>query len=107
MDTNNDIISTEDIDEDIEYSLNNTPGKKVSAQVDTYNERMNTSFPDYDDTPIQDIRGMSNQRQDSDDSSDDLNQHDLLSIQNRLFYQAASGNQQDNQRQSNTREDQN
>ena len=91
----------------IVYSLNDTPGKEVSAQVDNYNERMNTSFQEYDDTPIQDSRGMSNQRQDSDGSSDDLNQHDLLSIQNRLFYQAASGNQQDNQRQSNTREDQN
>jgi hypothetical protein len=68
---------------------------------------MNNSPPVYDDTPIQDGRGMSNQSQDSDDSNDELNQRDLLSIQNRLFHQAASGNQQDNQQQGNTGENRN
>jgi hypothetical protein len=101
---NNYRISTGDMDESIDYSLNDTPGREVSDQINKYNERMNNSPPVYDDIPIQDGRRMSNQSQDSDDSNDELNQRNLVTIQNRLFHQAASGNEQDNQQQENTGE---
>ena len=59
---------------------------------------MNNSSPEYDDTPRQDIRRLSDP-QDSDNSREEFGQRDLISIQNRLFYQAANGNQPENQRQ--------
>ena len=44
IDTTNGIRSTEVIECDMYDSMNDTPGKDVSNQVDSYNEKMNTSF---------------------------------------------------------------
>ena len=93
----NDKISTTEMNESVEYSLNDTPGKDISNQINEYNERMNRSFPDYDDTPRQGEQDLSIQIHDSDDSKEVFNQQDLLSIQNRLFHQAASGVEPSNQ----------
>ena len=71
IDTTKDIRSTEVIEGDRDDSMNDTPGKDVSDQVDNYNERMNTSFPEYDDTPRQDIIRLSDPH-DSDYSSEDF-----------------------------------
>jgi hypothetical protein len=51
---NNSRISTRDMEESIDYSLHDTPGREISDQINKYNERMNNSPIVYDDTPIQD-----------------------------------------------------
>jgi hypothetical protein len=83
---NNSRISTRDMEESIDYSLNDTPGREISEQINKCNERMNNSPTIYYDTPIQYGRRMSNQSYESDDSNDELHQRDVESIQNRLFH---------------------
>ena len=68
IDTIKDIRSTEMNEVDMDESMNDTPEKSISDQVDQYNTNMNTSFPEYDDTPRQYIIRLSDPR-DSDCSS--------------------------------------
>jgi hypothetical protein len=68
----NDIISTADMDESLYYSLNDTPEKEISSQINEHNQRMNQSSPEYDDTPGQDRQNKSNQSQYSDEINEEL-----------------------------------